>query len=298
MHKTIKSESIPIYHSITSLDLDITQRCNLSCIYCFKGKKERYENDVMSLNTALDSIDWLIESSNNSSDLYCAFMGGEPLMQFDIIKEVVPYGKRKASLRNKSIQFSATTNMTLINDEIVSFFNDWGMGWHASIDGNKKVQNFQRPYLNGEGTSGVIEKNIKKVLQYRPTCCARATITRSMINELYDSFLYLYDVGFINIAFAACDTESWTKNDKENWRSQQEKIIEEIRRLFDKGIFVNYALTDFYFSWFAGKKNNSDRWRRDRGILRYRQTVNRQSTRDHHGNRNDPGKDGPIQEKS
>ncbi len=104
---------------LSTIDLDLTNNCVLACDYCFRGAKNQRRLD---LETGKKAIDWFISESGSNKKLAVALFGGEPLMEFDLIKQLVPYAKEKAAKAGKSIHFSATTNCVLINDEMIEFF--------------------------------------------------------------------------------------------------------------------------------------------------------------------------------
>ncbi|MGD0078300.1 MAG: 4Fe-4S cluster-binding domain-containing protein, partial [Sedimentisphaerales bacterium] len=98
--RLVDSGSLPVTGpAITNMDLDLTVKCNLACDYCFKEKNKK----EMSLKTARDAICWLIFASMDARRLQVNFIGGEPLLRFDLIKQLVPFAKRRASQHNKSI---------------------------------------------------------------------------------------------------------------------------------------------------------------------------------------------------
>ena len=165
--------SIPAIRNVHSLDLDVTEACNLACIYCFKWRKQPVHMDEA---TAKNAIDWLLEASGAfNGELKVNFMGGEPLLRFDLIRKIVPYGKCRARQLGKSLHFGCTTNCTHLTDEMMSFWRRFGMGFHCSIDGIPEVQNANRPILGGGPSAPAVEKNVPKILAYRPGVMARAT---------------------------------------------------------------------------------------------------------------------------
>ena len=109
--------------------------------------------------TAKNAIDWLLEASGAfNGELKVNFMGGEPLLRFDLIRKIVPYGKCRARQLGKSLHFGCTTNCTHLTDEIMSFWRRFGMGFHCSIDGIPEVQNANRPFLGGGPSAPAVEK--------------------------------------------------------------------------------------------------------------------------------------------
>jgi uncharacterized protein len=212
----------------------------------------------MDLHTALTSIDWLIESSGDAKELSAAFMGGEPLLQFELIKDVVPYGKRRAWNRGKSIQFSATTNLSLVTEEIVDFFAQWGMGWHASIDGTPEVQNYQRPFSNNMGSSRRVEQAVRHILKYRPTCQARSTMMEVMLPHLYESYMYFKKLGFVNVGIAPADVTNWTEDGFRVFRNQMRMVYDDVIECFRNRVKIYVSGVEYLFSYFSGETKTKD----------------------------------------
>src|SRR5678815_3287316 len=96
-------------HAVTNLDFDVTENCNLGCLYCFKG--EMY-GKTMSLAMMKKTFEWLLDASQSFESVNCNFMGGEPTMRFKQIRVFVPWGRRRAHGRGKKVTFSMTTNLT------------------------------------------------------------------------------------------------------------------------------------------------------------------------------------------
>jgi uncharacterized protein len=106
--------------SLNTIDLDLTNNCVLACDYCFRGAKNQRR---LSLETGKAAINWFIKESGNNKKLSVALFGGEPLMEFELIKQLVPYGQEQAQKAGKSMHFSATTNSVLVNDEMIDSAN-------------------------------------------------------------------------------------------------------------------------------------------------------------------------------
>ncbi|MGA2659659.1 MAG: radical SAM protein [Verrucomicrobiota bacterium] len=216
--------SLPAIRNVHSIDLDVTEACNLACIYCFKWQKKPVHMDEA---TAKNAIDWLLEASGDfRGELKVNFMGGEPLLRFDLIQRIVPYGKCRARQLGKNLHFGCTTNCTHLTDEMMSFWRRFGMGFHCSIDGIPEVQNANRPMLGGGPSSGAVEKTVPKILAYRPEVMARATITPKSVRVLCESAKYLSGLGFRSMAFKAAVNCDWKPEDFEALRSQYERLGE------------------------------------------------------------------------
>jgi uncharacterized protein len=203
--------------------LDVTEACNLACIYCFKWQKKAVHMDEP---TAQAAIDWLLEASGRGRDLKINLMGGEPLLRFDLIRKIVPYGKLRARQRGKSLHFGCTTNCTLLTDEMLSFWRRYGMGFHCSIDGVPEVQNVNRPFLGGRDSAPAVEKVVPKILSYRPEVMARATLSPASVRFLAESAKYLAGLGFRFMTFKVAVNCDWGAEDFETLRTQYRQVGE------------------------------------------------------------------------
>jgi uncharacterized protein len=204
------------------MDLDVTEACNLACTYCFKWQKKAIHMDEA---TAKDAIDWLLEASGDfKGELKINLMGGEPTLRFDLIQKIVPYGKCRARQLGKSLHFGCTTNCTRLTDEMMDFWRRFGMGFHCSVDGIPEIQNSNRPLLGGGPSAPEVEKNVKKILSYRPEVMARATVTPRSIHVLHESALYLERLGFRSITFKMAMNCAWEESHFKIWADQLAKL--------------------------------------------------------------------------
>ncbi|MEW6250733.1 MAG: radical SAM protein [Planctomycetota bacterium] len=236
--------SLPVHAAISVLDLDVTKRCNLQCKYCFKNETVSPLGCRMPLRTALTAADWLIEASLGARHLNINLMGGEPLLEWVMVQQLVPYAKRRASQFAKTIQFGTTTNLTLIDPHVIAFSKRWGMGWHCSIDGIPRVQDTQRPFVGGAGTSRAAERGARQVLGYRPAC-GRATILPENVSSIYESVQYLYSVGFRGFAFALADEPRWGRRELLEFHRQWTRVTDFQIECFRRGEVITVAGIDY-----------------------------------------------------
>ncbi len=219
---------------ISALDLDITIDCNLRCVYCFKEKQPRHMSD----QTAFDAVVWLIHASVGARQLTITFMGGEPLLRFDLIKRLVPFAKRRAAYHRKKIHFSATTNNTLVTDEIVAFWKKWGMGFHCSIDGLPEIQNRNRPTVTGGPSSRLAEEGIRRIFTYQPHVCARCTVVPENVDFVVANFRYFRSMGFTNIAMVPGDPQAWEAVSNARFEEEFAKVVDLVMEDYRQGTFV------------------------------------------------------------
>ena len=188
---------------IKALCLNVVHDCNLRCKYCFADEGE-YKGcrKPMSAEVGKRAIDYVLENSGNIKNIEVDLFGGEPLMVFDTIKEIVDYAKEKDKLYNKNIRFTMTTNATLLNDEIIDYI-DKNMGnIILSIDGRKEVNDNVRIRVDGLGCYDRILPNIKKMVDRRDPSkqyYARGTFTREN-TDFFEDVMALANEGFSEIS--------------------------------------------------------------------------------------------------
>jgi len=153
-----KKRELPASVPVSHIMLNVTQECNLNCKYCFAVGGEYGNRGYMSRETAFKSVDWLVENSGAIKDLVITFFGGEPLLNFALIKETVEYVRAKKT--EKKISFAIICNGTLLNAEIIEFFkiHDFGVG--IGFDALERLQNYYRPFKDGRASYDLVRKNI------------------------------------------------------------------------------------------------------------------------------------------
>ena len=146
---------------VKALCLHIAHDCNLACKYCFAEEGEYHgRRALMSLEVGKKALDFLIENSGNRRNLEVDFFGGEPLMNWDVVKELVRYGRSKEKEFDKNFRFTLTTNGVLLNDEIMEFVNKEMANVVLSLDGRKEVN------LQVTSSSRIGNKKIKCFFSY------------------------------------------------------------------------------------------------------------------------------------
>jgi len=188
---------------IKALCLNIIHDCNLKCKYCFADEGE-YKGcrKTMSAEVGKKAIDYVIKKSGPRKNIEVDLFGGEPLMAFDNIKEIVDYAREQEKIYNKNIRFTMTTNATLLNDEIMEYI-DKNMGNIVlSIDGRKDVNDKVRVRYDGSGCYDSILPKIKKMVEMRDKSkqyYVRGTFTREN-TDFFQDVKHLADLGFEEIS--------------------------------------------------------------------------------------------------
>lgn len=187
---------------VKALCLHIAHDCNLACRYCFAEEGEYHgRRALMSYETGKQALDFLIANSGSRRNLEVDFFGGEPLMNWDVVKQLVAYGREQEKLHDKHFRFTLTTNGVLLNDEIMEFANKEMDNVVLSIDGRKEVHDRMRPFRKGAGSYDLIVPKFQKFAESRhqDKYYVRGTYTH-FNTDFSKDVLHLADLGFKQIS--------------------------------------------------------------------------------------------------
>lgn len=205
---------------VKALCLHIAHDCNLACRYCFAEEGEYHgRRELMSFEVGKAALDFLIANSGNRRNLEVDFFGGEPLMNFDVVKQLVAYGREQEKIHNKNFRFTLTTNGVLLNDDIMEFANKEMGNVVLSIDGRKEVHDYMRPFRKGAGSYDLIVPKFQKFADSRnqDRYYVRGTFTHNNLDFSKD-VLHLADLGFKQISVepvVAQPTESYALREED-----------------------------------------------------------------------------------
>lgn len=163
-------------YAVGNIALFVAQECNMACVYCYGQGGEYADKGMMNADTAFKAVDWLMENSGGIEWVHIGFFGGEPLMNFPLIKKVVRYAKEEAEKRGKKVTFGVTTNASLLSDQRIAFLRKEKINTVVSFDGSPEIQNRQRPFKNGKGSYDKVYVNIQKLKKAFPHVMACATL--------------------------------------------------------------------------------------------------------------------------
>ena len=187
---------------VKALCLHIAHDCNLACEYCFAEEGEYHgRRALMSLETGRQALDFLVANSGSRVNLEVDFFGGEPLMNWDVVKQLVEYGRSLEEPHHKRFRFTLTTNGVLLRDDIMDFCNREMSNVVLSVDGRKDVHDRMRPFRNGKGSYDLIMPKFKKFAASRgqDRYYVRGTFTHYNLDFAEDVFS-LADEGFEQIS--------------------------------------------------------------------------------------------------
>lgn len=206
---------------VKALCLHIAHDCNLACKYCFAEEGEYHgRRALMSFEVGKKALDFLVANSGSRVNLEVDFFGGEPLMNWQVVKDLVIYGRSLEEANHKKFRFTLTTNGVLLDESILAFANQEMSNVVLSIDGRKKVHDYMRPHRGGQGSYDEIVPKFKRVAASRGQMnyYVRGTFTHHNLDFAKD-VLHLADLGFKQIS-----VEPVVSDGKEEYALQESDI--------------------------------------------------------------------------
>ncbi|MHB8126310.1 MAG: thioether cross-link-forming SCIFF peptide maturase [Desulfitobacteriaceae bacterium] len=239
---------------VKAICLHVAHDCNLRCKYCFAGKGSfGGQRTLMDLETGKRGIDFVLYASGNRSHCEVDFFGGEPLLNFPVVKELVSYGKQAAAQKNKTIKFTLTTNAVLLDDKVRNFLKTEDISVVLSLDGRPEVNDQMRPYPNGRGSYPEIVSAVQDFIADFPESSPYAVGTYYYVRGTYTHFnldfdkdvLHLVDLGIKQISLepvVASPGESYAfqEEDLSLIMDSYDRLGEKVLELRDKGQDFNF----------------------------------------------------------
>ena len=237
---------------IKALCLHVAHTCNLNCSYCF-ASQGKYQGDraIMSYEVGKRAFDFLIENSGSRRNLEVDFFGGEPLMNWDVVKKLVAYARSIEKEHNKNFRFTLTTNGLLIDDEVIDFLNKEMSNVVLSLDGRREVHDLFRKDYAGNGSYDKIVPKFKKLVEARQgkDYYVRGTFTHNNVDFTNDIF-HMADLGFTELSMepvvcAPTDPCALTPEDMPKIFEQYEILAKEMLKRKKEGrpfTFYHYML--------------------------------------------------------
>ncbi|MEF9878048.1 MAG: thioether cross-link-forming SCIFF peptide maturase [Clostridia bacterium] len=234
---------------VKAMCLHAAHDCNLRCKYCFAdtGEFHMQSRSLLSAQTGKKALDWLIAHSGKRKNLEVDFFGGEPLMNFPVIKEVVAYGRSLEAANGKLFKFTTTTNAVAMDDEVMDFLNREMDNVVISIDGRREVHDRMRPTPNGKGSYDLIIEKAKKFVKLRgqQRYYLRGTYTGFNLDFSKD-VLHLADEGFEQLSIepvVTADSCEYAIHE-----SDLPRVFEEYERLGEQ--YIAYRKNGKWFNFF------------------------------------------------
>lgn len=232
---------------VKALCLHIAHDCNLKCKYCFAQEGEYHgRRAVMSYEVGKKALDFLVANSGSRVNLEVDFFGGEPLMNWQVVKDLVAYGRSLEASHHKKFRFTLTTNGVLLNDDIIGFANKEMANIVLSVDGRKEVHDRMRPLAGGQGSYDMVIPKFKKVAESRNQTdyYVRGTFTH-FNKDFAADVCHLADLGFKQISVepvVAPETEDYAlvEADIPELLSEYDKLAAEMIKRHKEGRGFNF----------------------------------------------------------
>ncbi len=237
---------------VKAICLHVAHDCNLACKYCFAGKGE-YDGPkgLMSFETGKRALDFLIEQSGTRRNLEVDFFGGEPLLNWEVCKKLVAYGREQEKRHNKNFRFTLTTNGLLINDDVIDFCNKEMANVVLSLDGRKITNDAMRVSANGTGSYDLIVDKFKKLASSRnqKDYYMRGTYTHNNLDFASD-IIHMADLGFKELSIEPVVSDpgepyALKNEDLPVLKEQYQILADEMLRRYRKGdgfTFYHYMI--------------------------------------------------------
>ena len=237
---------------IKALCLHVAHTCNLNCAYCFASQgKYHGERAIMSFEVGKQALDFLIANSGTRRNLEVDFFGGEPLMNWDVVKELVAYARTQEKIHNKNFRFTLTTNGMLIDDDVIDFANKEMSNVVLSLDGRKEIHDRTRVDYAGNGSYEMVVPKFQKLVDARGgrDYYMRGTFTHANPDFTKDIF-HMTDLGFTELSMepvvcAPDDPAALTAEDLEIVKEQYEILAKEMIKRKKEGrgfTFYHYMI--------------------------------------------------------
>ena len=198
---------------LKAMCLNVAHDCNLTCEYCFASQGDyQGHRSLMSLETGKQAMDYILENSGNRTNLEVDFFGGEPLMNFEVVRELVHYGKAKEPLYNKHFRYTITTNGVLLDDEKMDFINTYFDNIVLSLDGTKETNDEIRKTLTGKGSYDHVVPKMQAAVKKRKekSYFIRGTFTGKNLH-FADDVAHLRSLGFKSLSMEPVVTQPGDK---------------------------------------------------------------------------------------
>ena len=235
---------------VKALCLHVAHDCNLRCKYCFASQGDfKGERLMMPLEVGKKALEFIVNSSGNRRNLEVDFFGGEPLMNFELVKELVSYGRKLEKIYNKRFRFTITTNGVLLDEDNMEFINENMDNVVLSLDGRKEVNDNMRKTINGQGSYDTIVPKFINMVRKRgdKDYFVRGTFTGNNLDFTQDI------LEFYNLEFKKVSIEPVVTDPKEEYAIKEEdldKILKEYEKFSQEYIKIKKVDKDFTFFHF------------------------------------------------
>lgn len=240
-------------NNLTRASLNLTHACNLRCTYCFTNGCTFGD---MPKEIAFRAVDWLFTNAlladKKEQQVEISFWGGEPLLKWDLLKDITLYAENVSQKLAIPVNFGGTTNGTLLTPEKFNFLDEHKIFFMVSFDGTEETHDYHRKFINGVGSQKIIEANLKEVLKHWPFFRVRMSPFAERIDHFYEDCKYIFDLGCNYLMFSPVYESNFTEEKWLVWEDQCRQVIDYMINLKSKGRKVEIE----HFKSYMAKDNS------------------------------------------
>ncbi|CEH30438.1 hypothetical protein AM501_30750 [Aneurinibacillus migulanus] len=231
---------------VKTLVVHLVNECNLRCTYCYAGDGEYgAPKKYLSREVAEQAVRFLMENSYGEKEVTFVLFGGEPFLNWEVLKYLVEYGSEQGRIWGKKVNYSLTTNGTLLSEEKIRFLEQYRVGVSVSMDGTKEAHDRHRLFAGGQGSYEKISRNVSRLMEGHRSAPVGSRVTVSKgFEKVEKSLVHLLAKGFYEVGFApVTETDDHLALDEQDMRAllgQFEDIA---------GLYVDYAVNDRYLGF-------------------------------------------------
>ena len=234
---------------LSHLALFLTESCNLACPYCFAANMER---QTIDLDLARRAVDLLLEPASEAKQVSVSFWGGEPLLDFETLKELVLYAEGRAAAQDRSITFSVPTNLTLLDAEMIAFARAHQVGLSLSLDGDEAAQSL-RVFKGGRSSYPAIVEKLELIKAHygKNLPPVRMTVSPSTARDFFRHVRFFLDQGLNHVYFAPVVEAPWPDADLAALEAEQLKLADHWMAALEAGERMHFPTWDKVLAWRA-----------------------------------------------
>lgn len=239
--------------------LQINEICNLKCNYCYEGDKS---NSLMNVEVAIKAIDLAVSNTKLHEDkkLTVNYLGGEPVISFDLVKDITVYTIHQCTLNDIKPFFTITTNGTLVNKENFDFMIENNFDIKLSLDGNQETHDMNRKFMSGRGSYESVISNLDMFKEYEEKTSKKIevsmVITKNNFREYYKNLKHIIDLGFSRIDSAINIYEEWTLDDVKELDDVLRKSFYIMKDIISQGKDVRWYFYEKIYHSFLNRCSN------------------------------------------
>lgn len=251
--------------ALRQLGLFVTESCNLACPYCFAAEMERRFIDEA---LAREAIDLLLSAENSADEVGLTFWGGEPLLAFKLLTRLVEYAEARAAERGKRLGFALPTNVTLLTEAMVDFFQAHDLRLSLSLDGGPKTQG-RRQTAKGGSSWPAVEQKLKLIhRRYAGRLPAvRMTVAPDTAHDLAENVRFFLDQGFRQIYFAPVVEAEWDADALNAYEQGQLELAPTWLEALESGRRLGFTSWDKALAWREARRRDPQAASRERSVI-------------------------------